>query len=54
MTEFFKYFEPFCMNLTKFRDHFYEFCRFEDARSIQISSIEIKVPKKLPIYKSYG
>ena len=31
MAEFFKNFEPFCMNFGKFRNHFYEFCRFEDA-----------------------
>ena len=48
MTEFFKNFEPFCMNFRRFRYHVYEFCHFEDARSIQISSVLIKILKKLP------
>ena len=45
MTEFFKNFEPFCMNFRKFRSHVYEFCRFEDARSIQISLVVFKMLK---------
>ena len=49
MTKLFKNFQPFCMNLKKFRNHVYEFSRFEDARSIQIYSVVIKIPKKLPI-----
>ena len=52
ITEFFKNFEPFCMNFRKFRNHVYEFCRFEDAGSIQISSVVIKILKKLPIYQN--
>ena len=46
MTEFFKKFEPFCMNFRKFRNHIYECCRFEDARSIQFSLLVIKILKK--------
>ena len=42
MTEFFKNTEPFSINFGKFRSHVYEFCRFEDARSIQISLVLIK------------
>ena len=39
MTEFLKNFQPFGMNFRKFRNHVYEFCQFEDARSVQISSV---------------
>ena len=39
MKEFFKNFEPFCMNFRNFRDHVFEVCRFEDVRSTQISSV---------------
>ena len=45
MTEFFKNFEPFCKNFRKFRNHVYEFCGLEDARSIQISSFVINSEK---------
>ena len=54
MTEFFENFEPIGMNFRKFHTHFYEFCQFEDARSIQISSDVTKIRKKLPIYQNCG
>ena len=54
MTEFFKNFDPLCMNFRKFRNHIYEFCQFEGARSIQISSVVVKILKKLPIYQNHG
>ena len=50
MTEFFKNLEPFCMNFRNFCNHVNEFCRFEDAGSIQISSVVIKILKEEPIY----
>ena len=43
MTEFFKDSEPFGMNFRKFHNHVYEFCQFEDVRSIQISSVVVKI-----------
>ena len=50
MIEFFKNFEPFCMNFRKFSYHVYGFRRFEDASSIQIASVvAIKILKTLPI-----
>ena len=52
MTEFFKNFEHFCMKFRKFHNEVYESCRPEDARSIQISSVVIKILKKLPIYQN--
>ena len=39
MTEFFKNSEHFCMNFTKFHNQVYEFCRSEDTRSTQLSSV---------------
>ena len=51
MTEFLKTSKTFGMNFRKFRNHVNEFCRFEDARSIQMSSVVIKILKKLPIYQ---
>ena len=55
VTEFFKNFEPFCMNFRKFHNHDYEFCPFEDAtaRSIQISSVVTNILKKLPTYQNH-
>ena len=35
------------MNFRKLRNHTHEICQFQDARSIQISSIMIKILKKL-------
>ena len=32
--------------------HVHESCRFEDARSIRIPSVVIKILKKLPIYQN--
>ena len=43
MTEFLKNFEPFGMNFWNLCNHVYEFCRFEDARSIQNYSVVIKL-----------
>ena len=51
---FFKNFEPFCMNFRRFPNRVYEFWQFEDAMSIQISSVVIKILKKLPIYQNQG
>ena len=48
MTESFKNSESFDMNSKKFRNHVYEFCRFEDERSIQISSVVIKLLQSYP------
>ena len=48
MTEFLKNAHPFGMNFRNFRDDVYEFCQFEDARSIQISWVVMKIMKKLP------
>ena len=50
MTEFFKISEPFGMNFRKFRNHVYEFCRFADTRSIEISSVVIKILKKATLW----
>ena len=47
MTECSKNFEPFCMNFRKFRNRVFEFCRFEKARSIQVSSVVIEFLKRL-------
>ena len=47
MTEFFKSFEPFCMNFRKFRIHVYEFFHFEDEMAIQISSVVMKNSEKV-------
>ena len=52
MIDFVKNFEPVCMKLKKFRNHVYEVCRFEDARSIQISSVFMISLRKLPIYQN--
>ena len=54
MKEFFKNSEPFGMNMNfrKFCNHVYEFCRINDARSIQISSVVIRILKKQPIYQN--
>ena len=52
MTEAFKNSKPFGMNFRKFCNHVFEFSLFKDARSIQISSVMIKILKKLPIYIS--
>ena len=52
MINFFKNLESVCMKLKKFHNHVYEFCRFEDARSIQMSSVLIISLRKLPIYQN--
>ena len=40
--------EPFAMNIVKFLNNMYEFCRFEDASSVLISSVMGK------FWKSYS
>ena len=52
MTEFFTNFQPIGMNFGRFHSHVYEFCRFEDARPIQICSVVIKILKDID-KKSY-
>ena len=43
MTEYFKNSEPFGMKFRKLRNHASEFHRFEGAKSVQITSIVIKI-----------